>query len=182
MRTHGHESGQTTSTFRYSRTMVVLHWATAGLIAAAWLSAQIIDLFPRTQRGPYTSIHIFLGALAGIAVLSRILVRLWGTPRPEPEPGIADLAARVVHLVLYALVIAAVGLGILNAWVRGADVFGFFTFSSFTTDRDMRHLIGEFHELATNAILVLAAGHAMMALVHHFLLGDGVLRRMLPRG
>ncbi len=182
MRTPGHENGHSTASFRYSGTMVTLHWATVGLITAAWLSAQIIDLFPRAIRAPFTSIHIFLGALTGVVVLARIVVRLWGTPRPEPEPGIADLAARVVHLVLYALVIAAVGLGILNAWVRGADVFGFFTFSSFTTDRDMRHLIGEFHELATNAILVLAAGHAMMALVHHFLLGDGVLRRMLPRG
>lgn len=161
--------------------MIVLHWATVGLVTASWLTAQIIDLFPRAHRGPITSIHMFLGAVTGVVILTRLLLREWGTRRPEAEPGFANWVARMVHVLLYTLVIAAVLLGIVNAWARGTSVFGFFTFTAFTTDRDLRHFIGELHESATDGILILAAGHAMMALLHHFLMGDDVLRRMLPK-
>lgn len=170
-----------TDTFRYSRTMIALHWISAGLIAASWLTAQVIDVFPRAHRGPITSIHMFLGVATGAAILARLALRAAGTPRPAPDEGIADWVARAVHMILYALVIAAALLGIANAWARGASVFGVFTFTSFTTDRDLRHLIGGLHETATDAIVILAAGHAMIALAHYVLLGDSVLRRMLPR-
>jgi cytochrome b561 len=47
-------------------------------------------------------------------------------------------------------------------------------------NKALRHLIGDWHALAANAILILAGVHAAAALFHHFILRDGVLRRMLP--
>jgi cytochrome b561 len=37
-----------------------------------------------------------------------------------------------------------------------------------------------FHMTFANALVILAAAHALVAVVHHFILRDGVLRRMLP--
>jgi cytochrome b561 len=47
---------------------------------------------------------------------------------------------------------------------------------------DLRHQVGELHELAANALLILAAIHAAAALWHYFVKHDGVLQRMLGRG
>jgi cytochrome b561 len=41
-------------------------------------------------------------------------------------------------------------------------------------------LIGDVHHWNGWAIVILAAGHGAMALHHHFVLRDPVLRRMLP--
>jgi cytochrome b561 len=38
----------------------------------------------------------------------------------------------------------------------------------------------EFHEIGSNAVMVLAGLHVLAALKHQFLDGDGVFRRMLP--
>jgi cytochrome b561 len=37
------------------------------------------------------------------------------------------------------------------------------------------------HETFANALVILAAAHALAAVAHHFILRDGVLRTMLPR-
>jgi cytochrome b561 len=39
----------------------------------------------------------------------------------------------------------------------------------------------DIHELAANALVILAAFHAAAALVHHWILRDRTLVRMLPR-
>jgi cytochrome b561 len=41
--------------------------------------------------------------------------------------------------------------------------------------------VREGHERLANALLILAFLHAAAALVHHFMLHDQALRRMLPR-
>ena len=41
-------------------------------------------------------------------------------------------------------------------------------------------LIHGWHELAANAILIVAGLHAAAALFHHYILRDATLRRMLP--
>ena len=38
------------------------------------------------------------------------------------------------------------------------------------------------HELLAHALLILASLHALAALVHHYVLKDDTLRRMLPGG
>jgi cytochrome b561 len=41
--------------------------------------------------------------------------------------------------------------------------------------------VKEVHEVLAHALVILAAVHAGAALVHHWLLGDRTLVRMLPR-
>ena len=46
--------------------------------------------------------------------------------------------------------------------------------------QSLRHLVGDWHALAANAILIVAGVHGAAALFHHFVLRDATLRRMLP--
>lgn len=169
--------------FRYDRPMILLHWLTALLIAAAWLGAQAIDLFPRDQRPPVVSLHMLAGLAVGLMLVWRAALRFGGrVALPAAEPGLMERAARATHVVLYALMAALVVLGIANAWARGDSLFGLLSLSAAPAERDLRRAIGGLHELAANAILVVAGLHAAAALFHHYVLRDGVLRRMLPQG
>ncbi|MBP9743610.1 MAG: cytochrome b/b6 domain-containing protein, partial [Burkholderiales bacterium] len=42
------------------------------------------------------------------------------------------------------------------------------------------HLIVQWHLWLANTIIILAVGHALIALMHHFILKDRLLLRMLP--
>jgi cytochrome b561 len=48
-------------------------------------------------------------------------------------------------------------------------------------DRPTRHLLHSIHEYVGWAIVIIAFGHALAALYHHYVLKDRVLRRMLPK-
>jgi cytochrome b561 len=43
-------------------------------------------------------------------------------------------------------------------------------------------LIGGWHALAANTVVIIAGVHAAAALFHHYILRDATLRRMLPWG
>ena len=75
--------------------------------------------------------------------------------------------------------VVLVGMG--YAFVRGETLYGLVNLAAYApADRSWRRLIGGWHELAANAILIVAGGHAAAALFHHYVLRDGLLRRMLP--
>jgi cytochrome b561 len=88
--------------------------------------------------------------------------------------------ARTVHFALYALLLAALILGIANVWVRGDSFFGLFTVPKLSPDQDLRHTVEDRHETVANIVLIIAGLHALAALVHHYFVRDEVLRRMLP--
>ncbi len=72
-----------------------------------------------------------------------------------------------------------VGLGVVNAFVRGYNLFDIMSLPQLG-DRALRRPITHWHGLAANILLGLALFHAAAALVHHYLWKDGVLGRMVP--
>jgi len=73
--------------------------------------------------------------------------------------------------------------GITVEFARGQPlpVFGLFEIASpWVRDREFARSVREVHELLANAILAVAALHAAAALVHHYVLKDATLLRMLP--
>lgn len=102
------------------------------------------------------------------------------------EEGWIKLASKGVHYLLYVLLVAQAALGFAFRWAQGHPVgfFGLFgianPFGPFT--RPERHLIHDLHEWIGWAIIILAFGHALAALYHHYVLKDRVLKRMLPGG
>lgn len=170
------------SPLNYDRRSIVLHWASAVLVFALWCVGQTIDWFPRgTPRITVRSLHITFGVVLGFLVLARLLWWARGGTRPAADPGLAGSIAKSAHGLLYLLLVAVVGAGIAFTLVRGDNLFGLFKLTSIAPDnKALRHDIGELHELAANALLVLALLHAAAAVWHHRVLKDGVLRRMWP--
>ena len=169
----------TATELHYDRTTIVLHWAVAILVALIWGIAQIIDLFPRGPlRVNVRSLHIVLGlVLTGVMVLRIFWRTRGGRVLPPASTGIMQSVARAMHHALYVLVCGEVLLGMTFAWVRGDSIFGLFSLPGYPP---LREIIGNLHEVGANLILIVAGVHAAAALLHHFILRDGVLLRMLP--
>ncbi|MGZ5194059.1 MAG: cytochrome b [Ramlibacter sp.] len=168
----------------YDPTTIRLHWATAVLVTLLWGIGQAIDLFPAgVERMNVRSVHIVLGFALACVLAWRLWWRAARRRRLDREPGGARLAAsKAIHASLYLLLVGEVVLGLLNAWARGDTVFGWFKISPLiVTGMDLRHRIGDLHAVGANTLLAVAGLHAAAALVHHYILRDGTLARMLPR-
>jgi cytochrome b561 len=168
---------------RYDRASILLHWATAVLVLLLWGVAQVIDLFPKGEpKIAVRSVHIVLGAALAVVLSWRLAWRIgWGRRLPPDRPGLLHQLARFGHLGLYALLAATVMLGLANAWVRGDTITGLFTIPPLAPgDKALKKLVADLHGTCANLILIAAGLHAAAALLHHFVLHDGVLRRMWP--
>jgi cytochrome b561 len=178
---------------RYDTFTILLHWTTAALVVFQWGIASpdipmaggvsLIDFFPTGQpRVVMRSLHITLGVVLIAVLLVRLSWRVTsGQKLPSANHGLLGAAAKFVHYALYALLATALILGLANVWVRGDSIFGLFNIPAFNpNDRALRKTVGNLHGWASNALLIVAGMHALAALFHHYVLRDGVLRRMLP--
>jgi cytochrome b561 len=170
---------------RYDSVAIALHWSIAALIALAFALGLTIDGFPKEMKSAAINAH----SLIGLAILVLSVARLfWRLGNPPPElPGsmspLARVGAHVAHLGLYALMIAVPLIGVPTLLYRGRGLdFGLFQIASpFARTPEIYRPLTEAHELASFALVGLAAAHALAALYHHFLLRDGLLTRMSPR-
>ncbi|MDE1918181.1 MAG: cytochrome b/b6 domain-containing protein [Sphingomonadales bacterium] len=172
----------------YDRRTIGLHWVSVALVMFLWCGAHTIDWFPKgPARVDARSVHIVTGLVLLGVCLFRIHWRLTGGVRIEAAPGWIERLARHVHLLLYGLLLATLGLGLGNAWLRGDSLFGVVRIPpygdlSLTRRHDLAEQLTAIHSLSANVLLLIAIGHAAMALYHHVVLDDGLLRRMMtPR-
>jgi cytochrome b561 len=171
-----------TAEVSYDRRTIRLHWATAVLVTVLWGIAQIIDLFPKgAPKISARSVHIIIGVLLGVVLVIRIVWRSRSGRRlPPANRGVSGYIARTVHVALYAGLAAVIVLGMLNAWARGDSLFGLFHIPKLLpADPQLKPTVEYLHKTFANALVILAAAHALVAAIHHFILRDGVLRRML---
>ena len=169
----------------YDNVAVALHWATAVLVLVQFVLAISWDYFPKPTRESLQSVHVSLGVLLTAVILARIVWRLMpGHQRPSIVRGWVRLASKTVHYLLYLLLVAQASLGFAWRWAQGHDVsfFGLFAIPGpyGALARPTRHLFAEFHEKIGWAIVIIAFGHGLAALYHHYFLKDRVLKRMLP--
>ena len=170
----------------YGAVAKALHWLSALLILGGWLLGQTLDWFPRTMEGGLKLAHMWSG-LGVIALLAARVAWRWQGKQPDAIPSALDpwlaRAAKAGHLTLYALLLAVPVAGIVLSFARGEplSLFGLYEIASpWARDRAFARNAREVHELLANAILLVAALHAAAALMHHYLLGDSTLSRMLP--
>ncbi|MBI1171731.1 cytochrome b [bacterium] len=152
----------------YSGLQIGLHWAAAVLIAANYVISDGMGeaLDARLSGQPVLGLtpvwHVWAGTALLAVVAVRLIVRLMSGNRETTGPKtLAERAADVGHWVLYGLMLAVPALGAIT-W------FG------------MTDSTGDLHVLVMNAMMLVILGHAAMAIFHHFVLKDGLLRRMIP--
>lgn len=172
---------------RYGRITRLLHWAMAAIFLWQFTGMGLRLLLGRTPLVTvFVGSHAAVGALLFALVAVRILWRAVNRERHPPyEHGLLGVLARAGHAALYALMVIVPGLGLLRAWGsgRGFQPFGIPVFSA--TGEQIPWAMAPanaLHGMLAWALLALIAGHVFMALVHQFILRDGVARRMIGGG
>ena len=174
-----------TGSTRYDRTTVALHWLTAALVVALWGLGQTIDFFPKgTARVYARSVHISLGGVLLTVLALRIAWRIGAGARlPAAASGWLGRLGAWMPRVLYALLVGTVLLGVANAWERGDNLFNLYRIPAYDAANEaLRQTIEDWHAVCANVLLAASGVHAAAALLHQFVLKDGLLRRMSMRG
>lgn len=170
----------------YDRVAIALHWATAALVVIQFALGQTWGWFGRPTRHLMIVTHMSFGIILMAVIVARLLWRfVYGHHVRSLESGVVRIASTMVHYALYALLAAEAVLGFLSRW-EGKEAMSFFGLQippPFTgSGQKVAHQIQNIHNWVGWTIIIVALGHALAALYHHYVLKDRVLERMLPRG
>lgn len=169
---------------RYGTPSIALHWLML-LLAAVYATVNLAEVFPKgsLQRDGLRAWHFALGLSVLALAVVRLAVNLSArAPAIVPEPPAWQArAARLVHVALYALMIALPLLGWLLLSARGRPIpfFGVELPALVGESRSLARFVKELHEFGGNSGYLLIGAHAAAALFHHYVVRDNTLRRML---
>lgn len=159
-----------------------IHWFTVFAVTAVFISVFFgSDLEDPEQKKLIIGLHQSLGL--SVLLLNGLRL-LWRWTHPFPSQ-VADPLKRAVgtsaHVAVYTLLIAQPLLGWAYVSARGRvpALWGIPLPALLEKNRELADQIHTWHEWAGWALLALIGAHAAAALFHHFVLRDGVLRRML---
>jgi cytochrome b561 len=162
-------------TFRYAKPQIAIHWLSALLIAFLLVTGTLVlaDLPNTVEKISNLRIHMILGGLAGLLVVTRIVLR---KRLPVPPPVQGEKLARLGHMALNLVILLLVFSGMMLALQSGTfdAVFG-----SGALPEDFKQFTPrKIHGLASRAAMALIALHVLAALYHQIIVKDGLLSRM----
>jgi cytochrome b561 len=167
---------------KYNRGARAFHWVLAVLVilnlALGLLHEPLEDV---VQLIP---LHKSIGLTVLLITLGRIGWRLAWTkpPLPGSVPLFERAMASVTHFLLYVLMLGLplTGWAFSSAGKYPLTFFDLFAWPRLpvTKDSPLAGLTHEAHEVLGFVMLALVVLHVAAALRHHFLLNDGILRRM----
>jgi cytochrome b561 len=168
----------------YDRVAITLHWLTALLVIVQFTLGQTWGWFPRPTRQVMVTTHMSFGIILIAVIVARVLWRFGlGHQVSSLEAGWVRIASKTVHYLLYGLLLTEAVLGFLSRW-EGNEAMSFFGLqiaSPFTgAGQKVAHQLQDIHNWVGWTIVVIAFGHALAALYHHYVLKDRVLGRMFP--
>jgi cytochrome b561 len=171
---------------RYGPPAQALHWLVFLLMLGSFgLGLSMVELPISPQRIRMVIWH----KTVGITILVVAVIRLaWRLAQPPPAPAATMLswertAAIGAHWLLYVLMFAVP----LSGWLM-SSALGFSTVylgmirlpDFLERDRELGETLRVVHYALNKTLLVVIVLHAAVALKHHFMNRDDVLRRMLP--
>ncbi|MFN3685932.1 cytochrome b [Salinarimonas sp.] len=168
---------------RYGSVAIALHWGSAGAILALVPMGFAMQATEGAARVGLYRAHVAIGLLALALTLARVAWRVFGErerPATLPAPEWQRRAARIVHgaLIVALLALGVSGIGMMVLSGAGAPLFG----------EGLAPLPGAFdayppralHGRVAIVLLALLALHVAGALMHHLVVRDATLTRMLP--
>lgn len=182
----------TTTRAHYDALSRGFHWLTAIAVIAAFILGP--EHFGREMRDgldPATRLDIVVHESLGMLVMALTLLRLlWVAVRPaKPNfdmPAWVRITSKATHGILWLLLLAVPVSALLTLGSEGHPLtllggirVNEMPFIAQSAIADMADW-GEVHETLGNVIIWLSGLHAVAAIVHHFVMKDGVLLSMLP--
>ena len=159
-------------TCRCSDLQVALHWIIAFLVivqafvtngATGRMAKAMEDGLAMSLASRFgADLHVAFGVTVFLLALVRVGVRLHrgAPPRPDDDPVATQLAAPLIHVLLYSVILLIPVTGFI-AWYWQAG------------------LINELHTLGMNAVLLIVGVHVACALYQLFVVRTDVLLRMI---
>jgi cytochrome b561 len=176
-----------TRTDHYPATSKLLHWLVAICVLT---TAPVAIAMIRVGEGPTQDVlynfHKSLGILIFILMALRLINRL-AVGAPIADPGIEPWQRAVsaaVHTSFYVLLIAMpiVGYVANSAYGAATPFFGLFELPPIIEKNEaLSTPLFAIHRWVGWLLIILVLTHVSAALYHHFIRGDNVLQRMLPR-
>ncbi len=170
----------------YGWLMISVHWLVAiavfGLFALGWWMVDLSYYSKWYNLAPH--IHKSIGLLLIAVMVARLLWRLVDRkPRPLANHSRVEIVgAHIAHWLLYLLTFVVLVSGYLISTSGGdaIQLFNWFAVPSVTGEVKALELVaGDIHYWSAWALVVLAAGHGLAAIKHHFIDRDTTLSRML---
>ena len=185
------------STRHYGLISRSLHWGLALLIivqfslifAFTWLVPETggeHEAHEHETAGLHATLMMLHQSIGVLILLFGLILLVWRFTQPKPslqdDPPWQRLSARIVHLALYAIVIAQPVFGLLMVTAHGQAVpfFGLFSIPAFIRlGEEAGSVLGALHAFTGWWIVLIAlAIHLIGSLYHHFVRKDDVLKRM----
>lgn len=171
---------------KFAPLSIGLHWLMLLLLVAVYASMELRGLFPKgsAPREATKAMHYMLGLSVFALVWVRLVARwVYPTPAIQPMPlkWQASLAS-IVHIALYALMIAMPLLGWIGLSAEGKPIpfFGLQLPALVAENEALADQVMEVHETIAVLGYFLIGIHAVAALFHHYVMRDNTLRRMSP--
>ena len=163
------------------------HWIVAILIIAMLVFGYFLEDF---NGKPAQEIVYNTHKTIGIVILALVILRLgWRWMNIQPGysatlPSMYKTFVKLAHYAIYLVIIAMPMSGWVMATAAGhvPHFLGWFYFPMPGISLN-EHLAGqmyELHNILAIVLIVLISFHVLAALLHHFVLKDNVLKRMLP--
>jgi methyl-accepting chemotaxis protein/cytochrome b561 len=169
---------------RYPRSLRILHWTLSLLFAAQIVLMLVLRQLESLEMGQVVlGLHRQGGILILLLVAVRLAVAFRLKPPPLASPRWQQLAARAVHLALYAALAGQSLLGMLISWARGDDILllGLVKIApplQLTTEQGVA--IEICHRWLAYGLLLLLAIHLGAVAFHRFVRKAPVGGAMLP--
>jgi cytochrome b561 len=168
----------------YGRGAIAFHWTVAALVVWVGILGLLHDSWPKRTHLFWINIHALSGMVLWLLVIAR---SGWRIVHPAPDlPAHLGAAYRrfsqAAHICLYALLFVTPIIGIVTfIWHGRVLNLGLFAVNfGVRSDRAVFEPTEDLHGYLAYALFALAAMHIAAALWHHFVMRDGLLRRMWP--
>lgn len=171
---------------RFGSVSIGMHWLMVILMIAVYACINLREFYPRGSelRDALKMWHFMLGLGVFVLVFARLALR--AGPKPNVTPAIPVWQQRVsalVHAALYGFMIVMPLLGWLTLSAKGQAIpfFGLHLPALVSADKATAEWAEEIHETIGTIGYYLIGLHAAAALIHHYVMRDNTLLRMLPQ-
>lgn len=172
---------------RYGSLSIGLHWLMLLLLIAVYAMINLHDLAPKGSelRAELKVWHFMLGLCVLALVLVRLVTRLRSGTAPgitPPIPRWQKSLAQTMHITLYVFMLCMPVLGWLAVSAKGDPIFffGLQLPALIGHDKALYDSLKEIHKTIGTIGYYLIGLHAAAALIHHYVIRDNTLLRILP--